>query len=92
MSFQEEAWDYEYDIVVIGSGFAGLSAAIEAAQNGYTVAVLEKMKIPGGNSAICGGLVSVAGSDLQKTENIKDSPELLYADMIKRAKNRIIII
>ena len=36
-------WDETFDIVVIGSGFAGLAAAIEAKNGGATVTVLEKM-------------------------------------------------
>lgn len=75
-------WDEEYDIVIIGSGFAGLSAAIEARKNGSSVMVLEKMAVPGGNSAISGGLVAAAGSPLQAKEKIKDSPGLMMADML----------
>lgn len=75
-------WDEQYDIVVIGSGFAGLSAALEARKGGSSVLVLEKMAVPGGNSAISGGLVAVAGSPLQKKERIQDSPELMLADML----------
>ncbi|UCE35771.1 MAG: FAD-dependent oxidoreductase, partial [Deltaproteobacteria bacterium] len=40
------------DVVVIGSGFAGLTAAIEARNAGASVIILEKMKAPGGNSII----------------------------------------
>jgi succinate dehydrogenase/fumarate reductase flavoprotein subunit len=43
-------WDEETDIIVIGSGFAGLAAAIEAKIAGSSVFVLEKMKGYGGNS------------------------------------------
>lgn len=78
---EKQIWDEEYDVVVIGSGFAGLAAAIEAKQAGASTIVLEKMKIPGGNSAISGGLVAVAGSPLQQREGIEDSPELLLRDM-----------
>ena len=85
---QKTEWDDEYDVVVIGSGFAGLSAAIEVALSGLTVVVLEKMRIPGGNSAISGGLVSVAGSSLQKAENIDDSADSLYRDMIKAGQEQ----
>jgi flavocytochrome c len=75
-------WNEEYDVVIVGSGFAGLAAAIEARKAGSSVIVLEKMGVPGGNSTISGGLVAAAGSPLQAKENIKDSPELMLADML----------
>lgn len=78
----KQQWDAEYDVVVIGSGFAGLAAAVEAKQAGSSVIVLEKMTIPGGNSAISGGLLAVAGSPLQERDGISDTPELMYADMM----------
>ena len=82
-----EKWDEEYDVVVIGSGFAGLAAAYEAKKAGASVAVLEKMKTLGGNSIINGGVVAAAGSPEQKKMGVKDSPELLYQDMLKAGKN-----
>lgn len=75
-------WNEEYDVVIIGSGFAGLAAAIEARRAGSSVIVLEKMGVPGGNSTISGGLVAAAGSPLQAKENIQDSPERMLADML----------
>mgnify|MGYP002398200627 CR=1 FL=1 len=78
---EKRTWDEEYDVVVVGSGFAGLAAAIEAKQAGAETIVLEKMRIPGGNSAISGGLVAVAGSPLQQREGIEDSPEQMLIDM-----------
>ncbi|MBN2297087.1 MAG: flavocytochrome c [Deltaproteobacteria bacterium] len=76
-------WDEEADVVIIGSGFAGLAAAIEAKQAGATVAVLEKMPVHGGNSIINGGVFAVAGSPKQEAEGIQDSPDLLLEDMMK---------
>lgn len=76
-------WDEEYDVIVIGSGFAGLAAAIEARLHGSNVLVLEKMRTPGGNSAICGGLFAAAGSLLQAREGIEDNPELMLKDMLE---------
>jgi flavocytochrome c len=75
-------WDETYDVVVIGSGFAGLAAAYEAKKAGASVVVLEKMRTPGGNSIINGGVVSAAGSPMQEKEGIKDSPELMFKDML----------
>ncbi len=78
-----EKWDEQTDVVVIGSGFAGLAAAIEAKQAGASVVVLEKMPVFGGNSIINGGVFAVAGSPKQEAEGIKDSPDLLMQDMMK---------
>ena len=75
-------WDEKYDVVIIGSGFAGLAAAYEAKKAGASVVVLEKMRTPGGNSIINGGVVSAAGSPKEAKEGIKDSPELLLKDML----------
>ena len=45
-------WDEQKDVVILGSGLAGLSAAIEAKQAGASVIVFEKMKVTGGFSHI----------------------------------------
>ena len=76
-------WDERADIVVIGAGFAGLAAAIEARNAGASVIVLEKMKAPGGNSIISDGGIAAAGTLMQEKAGIKDSPERMYDDMLK---------
>jgi flavocytochrome c len=78
-----DKWDEEWDVVVIGSGFAGLSAAIEARIAGASVQIVEKMPVPGGNSTINGGDFAAAGSRIQKQEGIDDNPELMLKDMLK---------
>lgn len=75
-------WDETVDVIVIGSGFAGLAAAIEAKKAGANVIVLEKMRTAGGNSVINGGILTATGCPQQKKHNIKDSPELLAKDML----------
>ena len=76
-------WDEAVDVVVVGSGFAGLAAAYEAKKAGASVALLEKMPTAGGNSVINGGIFAVPGSPEQKLNGIKDSPELMAQDMMK---------
>jgi len=76
-------WTSEHDGVIVGSGFAGLSAAIEAKERGADVVVLEKMANPGGNSMISGGLVAAPGSDDQRAAGIEDSPASLLEDMLE---------
>ena len=75
-------WDEEWDVVIIGSGFAGLAAAIEARKAGASAMVFEKMGVPGGNSTINGGVMAVAGSPTQEKRGLKDSPEKLVEDML----------
>ena len=48
----KQKWDEVVDVIVIGSGFAGLAAAIAAKKAGANVVVLEKMATFGGNSII----------------------------------------
>ncbi|MGA3126180.1 MAG: flavocytochrome c [Candidatus Korobacteraceae bacterium] len=76
-------WDESYDVVIIGSGFAGLAAAYEAKKAGSSVVILEKMRTAGGNSIINGGGFAAAGNPLQAAQGLKDSPELLATDMIR---------
>lgn len=80
---KDRVWDEVYDVIVVGSGFAGLAAAIEARESGANVIILEKMRIPGGNSAISGGLLAAGGSPLQQKYDIQDSADLMLKDMLE---------
>lgn len=73
-----------YDVVVIGAGGAGFSAAIEAKDNGASVVILEKMPSVGGNSLVSGAEMAAANNWVQKKLGIlDDSVELHYQDTIK---------
>jgi flavocytochrome c len=81
-----QRWDESYDVVIIGSGFAGLAAAWEARKAGASVVILEKMRTAGGNSIINGGIIAAAGSPLQEKQGLKDSPAQLAADMLREGQ------
>ena len=73
-----------YDVVVIGAGGAGFSAAITARNAGANVVLLEKMPAVGGNSLISGAEMNVAKNWVQPKLGINDdSPELHAEDTFK---------
>ena len=79
-------WDETLDTVVIGSGFAGLAAAAEAAKGGAKVVIFEKMPVYGGNSVINGGEYNSWDDKLHLREKLKlpdDSVDLHAKDTIK---------
>ncbi len=50
-------WDHDVDVVVLGSGGAGLTSALAAASNGASVEVYEKAATVGGTTAVSGGII-----------------------------------
>ncbi|GAA4037863.1 FAD-dependent oxidoreductase [Arthrobacter methylotrophus] len=73
--------EYTYDLVVIGSGIAGQTAAASAAEAGLSVALLEKTGNLGGSTAMSGGFFAFSGTDEQAAANVDDSAELFLKDM-----------
>ncbi len=82
-----EKWEEEADLIIVGAGGAGLAAAAEAGTRGAKAIVLEKLPVMGGSSAICGGALAFAGTDMQEEKGIKDSSELLYKDLMTVGEN-----
>lgn len=66
---------YETDVVVLGSGAAGLSAAVVAAHSGLKVLLAEKERYFGGSSAISGGVVWIPNNPLMADIGVEDSRE-----------------
>ena len=74
-------WDYEADVVVIGSGGAGLPAALKAMEDGASVLLVEANWDVGGHCAVSGGnLHSGCGTAIQKKYGIEDSADQYYID------------
>jgi fumarate reductase flavoprotein subunit len=85
-----EKWDVEADVVVLGAGLAGLSAAIEAAGAGASVILLEKMSsVTDSHSTRCVGNVAGAGSKMQIDAGITDSPERWREDILSLGETRL---
>lgn len=83
ISSKDVKWEKTVDIAIIGSGFSGLAAGIEAKKNkANEVYIFEKMTVFGGNSAINGGLFAAPNTPLQEQENIVDSPEKMVQDQL----------
>ncbi len=61
------------DVVVVGAGGAGLTAAVRATQEGADVLVLEKMPMVGGNSLKASGGMNCADTKFQAAQGITDS-------------------
>lgn len=75
-------WDHEADIVVIGSGAAGLPAAIVAKEAGSSVIVVEAQPHVGGHARCSGGNLPLGGgTSIQKKYGIEDSPDLVFKDL-----------
>ena len=68
------------DVIVIGAGMSGLSAAVRASQLGADVLVFEQMARIGGSAAVAGGSIVGAETIIEKEAGIEDSIDLLYAD------------
>lgn len=75
------------DVLVIGAGGAGMSAAIEAADAGAKVMVLEKMPFAGGNTVRSKGGLNAAETSVQATLGIEDSIQTFYDDTMTGGKS-----
>ena len=70
--------EIDTDIVIVGGGGAGLTAAVEATQAGSSVVVVEKNGFVGGNTILSGGIYNSPDPELQEPAGIEDSEELFY--------------
>ena len=73
----------ETDVLIVGSGAAGVTAAIEAREAGADVIVIDKSDHLGGAAAISGGGCCLVGTTLQAEKGIDDSVDLAFEDWLR---------
>ena len=78
-----DEWDRETDVLVIGYGGAGATAAIAAYDAGAEVLVLEKREVGGGTTINSGGFIQAAATSVQEREGIDDTAEAMYEHWIE---------
>ncbi len=80
----------DIDVVVAGAGAAGLAAALSAADAGLGVALMEASETfrAGNNTSMSTSMIPSAGSRWQRAEGIDDSPDVLFADTMKKTKGQ----
>lgn len=77
---------YRCDVLVVGAGGAGMSAAIVAREKGASVLILEKMPRAGGNTLMATGHITATGSNYQAANDIHASSETFEADVLKAGR------
>lgn len=78
-----------YDVVVVGSGASGLTAALTAASRGATVAIFERGRRFGGSSALSGGQLWIPNNGLQAKDGLRDSPRDATQYLAQLARGRV---
>ncbi|HTM46745.1 MAG TPA: FAD-dependent oxidoreductase [Polyangiaceae bacterium] len=72
----------EWDVIVVGSGIAGLSAAYELGIGGADVLVTDMASVFGGHAVMATGDLCLVGTPYQEAHGIKDTPDLAYQDFV----------
>ena len=68
-------WDFQHDVVVVGSGAGGMTAALIAKDLGLDAIVIEKSDLVGGTTAVSGGAVWVPNNPQMQAIGYADSTD-----------------
>ncbi|NNE88308.1 MAG: FAD-dependent oxidoreductase [Silicimonas sp.] len=78
--------DFSTDVVIIGAGASGLTAALAAAEKGAEVVVLERDASPSGSTSMSSGFVPAPGTRFQVAVGVTDdTPDLFCADVMAKS-------
>jgi fumarate reductase flavoprotein subunit len=90
MRTTEAPWhERQWDLIVMGAGTAGMTAANFAGKRGGQVLVVEAAAGPGGSLLVSHGQISAAGTKLQAERGIVDSPEKHFEEALSISKGSI---
>lgn len=93
-SAQATAEKTDYDVIVVGAGGAGMTAALSAHESGASVVVLEKTASPGGNTSFSSSGMNASETKFEKEQGIEDSNALFAEETIKggHGKNNVELV
>jgi 3-oxosteroid 1-dehydrogenase len=75
VSVMDNRWDHTTDVLVVGSGGGGMTAALMARDRGADALVIEKSSLYGGSTSMSGGSVWIPNNHLMKKAGLADSLE-----------------
>jgi predicted oxidoreductase len=78
-SEERDTIEPDAQVIVIGAGLSGLSAAVEMGRSGLDVLVIDMNSVAGGHTMLAGG-VAIVNTPLQERLGIEDSADLAYRD------------
>jgi len=87
LPLEAQAAATQNDIVIVGAGISGLSAALEAARAGADVTVIDMGSVFGGHAVMSSGMVCLVDTPEQRANNVLDSPELALRDFVSHGED-----
>ena len=82
-------WDHESDLIVVGSGSAGMASALTASTEGLDVLVVEKTDRYGGTTALSGGVLWIPDNSLMNQAGPADSADQALTYLQHNIGNRV---
>jgi predicted oxidoreductase len=73
---------FDAEVIIVGAGIAGLSAAVEMGRQGVSVLVLDMNSVVGGHAVMAGGF-AIVDTPIQLKDGFADSPDTAYADWME---------